>query len=142
MAMSTGSASGGGTGNVMAEINVTPLVDVMLVLLIIFMITAPLMAHKVQIELPKAVAKPNAEPPHTVVLSVKSTGEIYWNDTPIMRSAVDAQLRVHALRVPQPEFQIRADGTTEYGVLADMMATAKAAGMKKIGFITTPQGAY
>jgi biopolymer transport protein ExbD len=141
MAMSTGGGSGGGTGQVMAEINVTPLVDVMLVLLIIFMITAPLMAHKVQIELPKAVAKPNTEPPQTVVLSVKSTGEIYWNDLPIMRSAVDAQLRVHALRVPQPEFQIRADGSTEYGVLADMMATAKAAGMKKIGFITTPQGA-
>ena len=136
MAMSTG--GGGGTGGVMAEINVTPLVDVMLVLLIIFMITAPLMAHKVQIELPKAVAKPNTEPPQTVVLSVKSTGEIYWNDQPIMRSAVDAQLRVHALRVPQPEFQIRADGTTEYGVLADMMAPAKSAGMKKVGFITTP----
>ena len=140
MAMSSG--GGATSGGVMAEINVTPLVDVMLVLLIIFMITAPLMAHKIQIELPKAVAKPNTEPPQTVVLSVKSTGEIYWNDQPIMRSAVDAQLRVHALRVPQPEFQIRADGTTEYGVLADMMATAKAAGMKKIGFITTPQGAY
>jgi len=137
--MAFASNSGGGA---MADINVTPLVDVMLVLLIIFMVTAPLMAHQVQIELPKAVAKPNTEPPQTVVLSVKSTGEIYWNDLPIMRSAVDAQLRVHALRVPQPEFQIRADGSTEYGVLADMMATAKAAGMKKIGFITTPQGAY
>src|SRR5678816_693121 len=90
MAMSSG--GGGGTGGVMAEINVTPLVDVMLVLLIIFMITAPLMAHKVQIELPKAVAKPNTEPPLTVTLSVKSTGEIYWNDQPIQRQAVDAQL--------------------------------------------------
>ena|SRR5258706_9233538 len=139
MSMST---SGGGLGGVMAEINVTPLVDVMLVLLIIFMITAPLMAHKVHIELPKAAAKPNTEPPHTIVLSIKSTGEIYWNDQPIVRNSVDAQLRVEARREPQPEFQIRADGETEYGVLADMMATAKSAGMKKIGFITTPQGGH
>jgi len=136
------SAGGGQQGGVMAEINVTPLVDVMLVLLIIFMITAPLMAHKIKIELPKAAAKPNTEPPRTVVLSVKSTGELFWNDQPILRSTVDSQLKIHALQQPQPEFQIRADGETEYGVLADLMATAKYAGMKKIGFITTPQGAY
>jgi biopolymer transport protein ExbD len=137
MAMSSG---GSGIGGVMAEINVTPLVDVMLVLLIIFMITAPLMAHKIQIELPKAAAQPNAEPPHTIVLSVKSTGELYWNDLPIVRNAMDNQLRIEARREPQPAFQIRADKTTEYGMLTDIMATAKNAGMKKIGFITTPQG--
>ena len=140
MAFSTGNESGGP----MAEINVTPLVDVMLVLLIIFMITAPLMSHKVKVELPQAnlrdiEAKPMVVQPITI--TVTEQGNLYWNDQPIMRSAVDAQLRVHALRVPQPEFQIRADGSTEYGVLADMMATAKSAGMKKIGFITTPQGA-
>ena len=127
MSMNVG---GGEQGGVMAEINVTPLVDVMLVLLIIFMITAPLMAHKVDIELPKAVAKPNTEPPNTIVVSVKSTGELYWNDEPIQRTAIDSRLRVEARREPQPEFQIRADGNTEYGVLADLMATAKGAGMK------------
>ena len=126
----------------MSDINVTPLVDVMLVLLIIFMITAPVLAHKVEIDLPQATTfKSEEKPPPPISLQIKATGELYWNDQPIMRSAVDAQLRVHALRVPQPEFQIRADGSTEYGVLADMMATAKSAGMKKIGFITTPQGA-
>ena len=137
MAMAAG---GSNTGGVMAEINVTPLVDVMLVLLIIFMITAPLMAHKIQIELPKAAAKPNEEPAHTIVLSVKSTGELYWNDQPIVRNAMETQLRVEARREPQPPFQIRADKTTEYGLLTDIMGTAKNAGMKKIGFITTPQG--
>jgi len=137
MAMAAG---GSNTGGVMAEINVTPLVDVMLVLLIIFMITAPLMAHKIQIELPKAAAKPNEEPAHTIVLSVKSTGELYWNDQEIGRNAMDAQLRVEARREPQPPFQIRADKNTEYGMLTDIMSTAKNAGMKKIGFITTPQG--
>ena len=137
MAMSSG---GSNTGGVMAEINVTPLVDVMLVLLIIFMITAPSMSHKIKIELPKAAAKPNEEPAHTIVLSVKSTGELYWNDQEIGRNAMDAQLRVEARREPQPPFQIRADKNTEYGMLTDIMSTAKNAGMKKIGFITTPQG--
>ena len=136
MAFSTGNQSGAP----MSEINVTPLVDVMLVLLIIFMITAPLMSHKIKIELPKAAAKPNEEPAHTIVLSVKSTGELYWNDQPTTRNAVDTQLRIEARREPQPPFQIRADKNTEYGMLTDIMSTAKNAGMKKIGFITTPQG--
>ena len=136
MSMSTG---GGNEGGVMAEINVTPLVDVMLVLLIIFMITAPLMAHKVQIDLPESVAKPNEEPPGTITLSLKSTGETYWNDEAIVRSAIDTQLRIEARRTPQPVVQIRADEDTEYKDVATMMASAKNAGMKKVGLITTPR---
>ena len=136
MSMSTG---GGNEGGVMAEINVTPLVDVMLVLLIIFMITAPLMAHKVQIDLPESVAKPNEEPPGTITVALKSTGETYWNDEPIVRSAVDTQLRIEARRTPQPVVQIRADEDTEYKDVATMMASAKNAGMKKVGLITTPR---
>ena len=136
MSMSTG---GGNEGGVMAEINVTPLVDVMLVLLIIFMITAPLMAHKVQIDLPESVAKPNEEPPGTITVSLKSTGETYWNDEAIVRSAIDTQLRIEARRTPQPAVQIRADEDTEYKDVATMMASAKNAGMKKVGLITTPR---
>lgn len=133
------SGPSGEQGGVMAEINVTPLVDVMLVLLIIFMITAPLMAHKVQIDLPESVAKPNEEPPGTITVSLKSTGETYWNDEPIVRSAVDTQLRIEARRTPQPAVQIRADEDTEYKDVATMMASAKNAGMKKVGLITTPR---
>jgi biopolymer transport protein ExbD len=134
------SGPSGEQGGVMAEINVTPLVDVMLVLLIIFMITAPLMAHKVQVDLPVAVAKPNEEPQGTITLALKSTGETFWNDEPIVRSAIDTQLRIQARRTPQPTLQIRADLDTEYKEVATLMASAKNAGMKKVGLITTPQG--
>ncbi len=134
-----GMSAGGNEGGVMAEINVTPLVDVMLVLLIIFMITAPLMAHKVTIDLPPATAKPNVEPPGTITVSLKETGDLYWNDTEITRDAMDRQLRIEARREPQPDLQIRADRTVEYKEVASLMASAKVAGMKKVGLITTPQ---
>ncbi len=137
MSMSSGTGEQGG---VMAEINVTPLVDVMLVLLIIFMITAPLMAHKIQIDLPESVARPNEEPPGTITIALKSTGETYWNDESIARTAIDTQLRIEARRTPQPAVQIRADEDTEYKEVAEMMASAKNAGLKKVGLITTPQG--
>ena len=135
--------SSGGGGGVMAEINVTPLVDVMLVLLIIFMITAPLAAHKIKVELPIATL---AKPPDDVAnqpitLSVKDTGELYWNDEPITEAALQAQLRVAAQRTPQPELQIRADKDTEYQVVSAVMGDAKAAGMIKLGFITQAQSA-
>ena len=134
--------SSGGGGGVMAEINVTPLVDVMLVLLIIFMITAPLAAHKIKVELPIAtLAKPPDDVPNQpITLSVKDTGELYWNDEPITEAALQAQLRVAAQRTPQPELQIRADKETEYQIVASVMTDAKNAGMVKVGFITQAQG--
>ncbi|HEX3122423.1 MAG TPA: biopolymer transporter ExbD [Rhodanobacteraceae bacterium] len=129
--------SSGGGGGVMAEINVTPLVDVMLVLLIIFMITAPLAAHKIKVELPIATL---AKPPEDVAnqpitLSVKDTGELYWNDEPITEAALQAQLRVTSQKNPQPELQIQADKTAKYQQVATVMADAKNAGMTKIGFL-------
>src|SRR5215475_13496514 len=134
--------STGGGGGVMAEINVTPLVDVMLVLLIIFMITAPLAAHKVKIELPIASLQkpPDDAGNQPITLSVKSTGELYWNDEPITEATLQAQLRVAAQRQPQPELQIRADKDTEYQLVSSVMADAKNAGMVKVGFITQAQG--
>ena len=105
------SNSGGGP---MAEINVTPLVDVMLVLLIIFMITAPLMSHKIRIDLPQA--NPNVQeqnPPEPIDLAVKETGEIFWNDELVTEAMLQAQLRVAAQKNPQPELQIRADKDTQ-----------------------------
>jgi len=134
--------SSGGGGGVMAEINVTPLVDVMLVLLIIFMITAPLAQHKIKVELPiAALAKPPDEAPaQPITLTVRDTGELYWNDEPITEAAMQAQLRVAAQRTPQPELQIRSDRDTEYQVVASVMTDAKNAGMVKVGFITQAQG--
>ena len=129
------SNSGGGP---MAEINVTPLVDVMLVLLIIFMITAPLMSHKIRIDLPQA--NPNVQeqnPPEPIDLAVKESGEIFWNDELVTEAMLQAQLRVAAQKNPQPELQIRADKDTKYQLIATVMANAKSAGMVKIGFITT-----
>ena len=132
------SNSGGGP---MAEINVTPLVDVMLVLLIIFMITAPLMSHKIRIDLPQA--NPNVQeqnPPEPIDLAVKESGEIFWNDELVTEAMLQAQLRVAAQKNPQPELQIRADKETKYQLIATVMANAKSAGMVKIGFITTSAG--
>jgi biopolymer transport protein ExbD len=122
----------------MAEINVTPLVDVMLVLLIIFMITAPLMSHKIRIDLPQAnpnvIDQPQPEP---IDLAVKENGDLFYNDEPVTEAILQAQLLVAAQKSPQPELQIRADKTTQYQKVAAVMAAAKRAGMVKIGFITT-----
>jgi len=134
MAMSAG-GSGGGP---MAEINVTPLVDVMLVLLIIFMITAPLMSHKIRIDLPQA--NPNVQqdnPPEPIDLAIKENGDLFWNDEPVTDAILQAQLRVAAQKSPQPELQIRADKPTQWQKIATVMAEAKSAGMVKLGFMTT-----
>ena len=131
-------SSGGGQGAPMSEINVTPLVDVMLVLLIIFMITAPLMTHRIRIDLPQANPNQQQEtPPDPIDLAVKEPGSLFWNDEPITDAMLQAQLRVVAQRTPQPELQIRAEKTTQYQTIATVMAEAKSAGMVKIGFITT-----
>lgn len=137
MAFSSNSSGGGP----MSEINVTPMVDVMLVLLIIFMITAPLMSHKIKIDLPQANPETQEQnPPEPIDLAVKATGDLYWNDEPLTEAMLQAQLRVVAQKSPQPELQIRADKTTQYQLIATVMADAKAAGMVKIGFITSAGG--
>jgi len=128
------------SGGVMAEINVTPLVDVMLVLLIIFMITTPLMTDKVKIELPnKNIAVAPKEEPSRISLAVKANGDLFFNDAAMVRTTLEQQLRIEARREPQPLLEIRADKTTEYRVLSDIMGIAKSSGMKKIGFATHPE---
>jgi biopolymer transport protein ExbD len=124
----------------MAEINVTPLVDVMLVLLIIFMITAPLMAHKVPVKLPQAdleVRPENNDRP--ITLAIQDNGQIYWNDEPIQMMALESQLAVEAQKKPQPRIDIRADNTTKYRIIADVVKTAKNVGIAKVGFVATPE---
>jgi biopolymer transport protein ExbD len=130
--------SNNSSGGVMAEINVTPLVDVMLVLLIIFMITAPLAAHKIKVELPIASLDrpPEEAPVQPITITVKEAGDLYWNDEPITEATMQAQLRVAAQRTPQPEVQLRADKNTEYSVISMVMADAKNSGIVHLGFIS------
>jgi biopolymer transport protein ExbD len=139
MAMSTGGNSGGP----MSEINVTPLVDVMLVLLIIFMITAPLMSHTVTIDLPTANPKAKNEevkaPP--LDLAVKRDGSMFLDDRPVTEAALRAQFAVSAQKVPQPELQIRADKDAQFKIVKKIIGNAKDSGMVHVGFMTTaPKG--
>lgn len=134
-----GMSVGGGEGSVMAEINVTPLVDVMLVLLIIFMITAPLMTHKIEIDLPMATAEKNDADLGTITIALTDNGDIFWNDKPITREAFFAQLRVEARREPQPTVQLRADKSTTWEDAGKLFSLAKNAGMKSVRVVTTPQ---
>ena len=139
MGMSAGPSSGGGGGSPMVDINTTPLVDVMLVLLIIFMITAPLMAHKVQIKLPEANldVKPE-ESSKPITLAIKEDGEIFWNDDPITSTMLESQLALEAQKRPQPRIDIRADSSTRYRIVQEVVKTAKNVGIAKVGFVATP----
>ncbi|HTL14381.1 MAG TPA: biopolymer transporter ExbD [Thermomonas sp.] len=135
MAFSSGNDSGGP----MAEINVTPLVDVMLVLLIIFMITTPLMNHKVKVQLPEAVVEKKEDqkvPPITI--SVTEAGALFLDDEPTTKQAIESRLSVEAQKTPQPPVQVRADKTTPYRMVSDVVKIAQQQGMAKVGFITTP----
>ena len=123
----------------MSEINVTPMVDVMLVLLIIFMITAPLITHKIAIDLPQAAAQKNPDKPDIVTLSVDGQGNMFWNDQPVAPEEWKVRVRSAALKTPQPELHLRAEKTTQYQKLAEVMADAQGAGMVKIGFVTNPR---
>jgi biopolymer transport protein ExbD len=123
----------------MSEINTTPLVDVMLVLLVIFIITAPLLTHAVKIDLPQATSQPIEEKPEIIDLAVDADGKMYWNDTEIDSDALAARMQDESAKQEQPELQIRADKNTRYQVLAEVLAKAQTAGMKKVGFVSQPQ---
>lgn len=123
----------------MSEINTTPLVDVMLVLLVIFIITAPLLTHAVKIDLPQATSQPLEEKPEVIDLAVDAEGKIFWNDSEIQVDDLATRMADEAAKQQQPELQIRADKNTRYQVLAEVLAKAQTAGMKKVGFVSQPQ---
>ena len=127
------------TDDVMNEINMTPLVDVMLVLLIIFIITIPVMKHTVNVDLPRATNQPQEQKPETVRLSVDAQGVYYWNLARIEDAALPALLKEQAAKTPQPDLHIRGDKDVRYERVAQAMAAAQQAGLKKIGFITEPK---
>ena len=124
---------------VMNEINMTPLVDVMLVLLIIFIITIPVMKHAVNIDLPRATNQPEDTKPQTVRLSVASDGSYYWNENKVTDEAMAAMLKEEGAKDPQPELHIRGDKDVRYERVAQAMAAAQQAGVRKIGFVTDPK---
>ena len=131
------------SGGPMADINVTPLVDVMLVLLIIFMITAPLMTHKVVVKLPEAslAKKPEIKTP-PVTLAIKSDGSRYWDDEPVNSAKLEQYMAVIIQKEPQPQVNIRADATTKYGIINDSVQTLRKAGIRKVGFVSGPERAH
>ena len=123
---------------VMNEINMTPLVDVMLVLLIIFIITVPVMKHSVNVDLPRATNQPELIQPETVRLSVAADGKYFWNGAPVADEELVSLLQAEAAKTPQPDLHIRGDKEVRYERVAQAMAAAQRAGVRKIGFVTEP----
>ena len=131
-----------GASQPMSEINTTPLVDVMLVLLVIFIITAPLLTHSIKLDLPSAQAPASADKPDTITLSIDAAGSVFWNNDRLASEAQLAQrLAQAAVGKPQPELQLRADRDTRYQRIAQVMSAAQRAGIARIGFVTDPRDA-
>ncbi|MEZ5441690.1 MAG: biopolymer transporter ExbD [Lysobacterales bacterium] len=140
MGMSVG--SGGNEAAPMTDINTTPLVDVMLVLLIIFMITAPLMANKVPVKLPEAANQPDEAEGRAIVLSIQDRGggnvQLFWEEDPVQFDGMLNRLKTEAVKNPQPEFKIRADKSLSFKEVREVLGAAKTAGIRKVGFVTAP----
>ncbi len=137
MAMSVG---GGGDDEPMMDINTTPLIDVMLVLLIMFIITLPVMTHAVKLDMPQS----KNQPPPTVViepiqLEVDWDGTVIWNGTPVQLSALEGYFRVEAAKNPQPEVHVRPNRRANYDTVAKVLALAQRNGMQRIGFVGNEQ---
>ncbi len=137
--MAFGGFSRGGSGTPMAEINMIPLIDVMLVLLVIFIITAPLLTHSVKVDLPKASSNPNITKPDNVQIAINAEGLVYWNGEVVDRSGLRARMDAASALKPQPEVHIRADGAVAYHKVAEVIADSAKAGLTRIGFISDPR---
>jgi biopolymer transport protein ExbD len=122
----------------MAEINVTPLVDVMLVLLVIFIITAPLLAYAIRLDLPDVKAPPVASRSEAIKLSIDADGRVFWNADLVDAGDLAARLAAAAAKKPQPDLHLRADKATRFERVAEVMAAAQEAGLTRIGFVTEP----
>ena len=134
-------AFGGGledSDEVISEINMTPLVDVMLVLLIIFIITVPVLTHSVRLDLPREQNQPNIIKPQTVTISVTADGALHWADKQITATELEQRLTSAAKQEPQPEIHIRGDKKADYEHVMKAMSLAQRAGILKLGFVTDP----
>ena len=121
-----------------AEINMIPLIDVMLVLLVIFIVAAPLLTHAVKIDLPVADSAVVSMKPETVQLGIKADGQFLWDGESVEEAGLDVLMRDAAKRTPLPELHLQADAATPYETVARTMARASRAGLEKIGFISKP----
>ena len=122
----------------MADINMTPLIDVMLVLLVIFIITAPLFTHAIRLDLPRAASAPAPRTPNTITLSIDDAGRLYWDGQALSLDAVRARLAQAGKTAPTPELHLRASRATRYELIALVMSAAQQAGLDRIGFVTEP----
>ncbi|WP_144110551.1 ExbD/TolR family protein [Paraburkholderia sp. BCC1886] len=124
----------------MNEINMTPLVDVMLVLLIVFMVTIPVIRHAVKIDLPHASSQKEDTKPAQVTVSIDADGNVSWDDQKVDDAALSAKIAAAAQATPQPELHLDADRKVAYEKVAQVMSAAQAGGLTKIGFVTQPKG--
>ncbi|WP_186042424.1 ExbD/TolR family protein [Burkholderia gladioli] len=128
-------------GGLVSDINMTPLIDVMLVLLIVFMVTLPAVTNAVKLDLPTAASAPNEVPPAHVSLSVDAAGAIHWDTAVVDPATLRARLAAAAARQPQPEIELNADRAVRYEAVADVLAATQRAGLTKIDFVTrAPEG--
>ena len=139
MAMTVGPGNGGDEEEVMSAINTTPLVDIMLVLLIIFLITIPVVVQQVPLQLPKESNQPTQTKPENIVIAVNKEGDVFWNGqfVPDNKGLLD-KLKIVAVQIPQPEVHIRADQDARYEFVGKVVVTCQRASILKIGFITEP----
>ena len=136
MGMSIG---GGGDDEPMMDINMTPLIDVMLVLLIMFIITIPVMTHAVKLDMPRASNAPSQVLPVVINLEIDFDGTVLWNGTPVDIESLEGYFRREAANDPQPELHIRPSKRAKYDVVARVLASAQRNGMRKIGFVGNEQ---
>ena len=122
----------------MADMNVVPLVDVMLVLLVIFIVTAPLLTHAVKIDLPKASSSVNITKPEHIEFGIRENGDLFWNGELLPLEALGPRFAQEAAKQPQPEIHIRADRHVYYEKVAQVMAAAAKVGLARIGFVSEP----
>lgn len=139
--MAIGSFNSPGAQAPMAEINTTPLVDVMLVLLIIFIITAPLMTHSVRVELPRAASAPTPDKPLTLQVSIDADNRVFVGSEAVDRGELESRFREAVRRDANVEMHLKADRSTRYEIVADAMSAARRAGLSRIGFVTQPGSA-
>jgi len=123
-----------------AEINMIPLIDIMLVLLVIFMITTPLLTHNVKIDLPRAASQPSADQAEHIDLAIDGAGRLFWNNEAIDRAGMRERFAA-AAQQPQPEVHLRADKATAYQIIAEVLAASANAGVTRIGFVSDPNEA-
>ncbi len=134
-----GMSIGGGEDEPMMDINMTPLIDVMLVLLIMFIITIPVMTHAVKLDMPRATNAPSNAEPVVINLEIDFDGTVLWNGTPVEIEALEGYFRREASVEPQPELHIRPSKRAKYDVVARVLASAQRNGMRKIGFVGNEQ---